>query len=124
VWQLLGQDGYSSVLIMCLVDISLFVAIGVTRCLPLGVYAVRGRKRIGLAARFVPSAVMAPGSPSDATILFVFASLLPVAGLVICAMLFRASRPVDGLTGMFDELVGLGAFISCIAHSLTKVPSI
>ncbi|EAR24828.1 hypothetical protein A20C1_06091 [marine actinobacterium PHSC20C1] len=182
-----GQDVHASVLIMRLVNIALFVGLGVALYLllpinrrqiliwqwalttvPLGLfvlssnnpsawalmgvgygwlallgfYEVRGRKRVALGALFLLSAVMASGSRSDATILFVVAvfaavflsaqrtrhfwlsSLLPVAGFVICALLFRASRSRDSVMGGSDDPLSLGLIIPRIAYNLTEVPSI
>ena len=182
-----GPDVHTSVLVMRLVNIALFVGLGVALYLllpanrrqtlvwqwalttiPLGLfvlasnnpsswavmgvgygwlallgfYEVRGPRRIGLGALFLLGAVMASGSRSDATVLFVLAvvatvllamnrtrrfwisSLLPVAGFVICALLFRASRSADAVTGGVDEQLGLGVIIPRIAYNLTEVPSI
>jgi hypothetical protein len=182
-----GPDVHASVLVMRLVNIALFVGLGVALYLllpvnrrqilvwqwalttvPLGLfvlssnnpsgwalmgvgygwlallgfYEARGRKRVALGAFFLLSAVMASGSRSDATILFVVAafaavvltarrtrrfwisSLLPVAGFVICALLFRASRSADTVAGGVDDQLGLGVIIPRIAYNLTEVPSI
>ncbi|WP_341954140.1 DUF2142 domain-containing protein [Salinibacterium sp. TMP30] len=182
-----GPDVHASVLVMRLVNIALFVGLGVALYLllpvnrrqilvwqwalttvPLGLfvlssnnpsawalmgvgygwlallgfYEARGRKRVALGALFLLSAVMASGSRSDATILFVVAvfaavvlsarrtrrfwlsSLLPVAGFVICALLFRASRSAETVAGGVDDQLGLGVIISRVAYNLTEVPSI
>ncbi|MGV8857742.1 DUF2142 domain-containing protein [Rhodoglobus sp.] len=182
-----GPDVHASVLIMRLINIALFVGLGVALYLllpvnrrqivvwqwalttvPLGLfvlsstnpsswalmgvgygwlallgfYEANGRKRIALGALFLLSAVMASGSRSDATVLFVVAvfaavflvarntrrfwlsSLLPVAGFVICALLFRASRSADAVTSGVDEQLGLGVILPRIAYNLTEVPSI
>jgi hypothetical protein len=182
-----GPDVHASVLVMRLVNIALFVGLGIALYLllpvnrrqilvwqwalttvPLGLfvlssnnpsawalmgvgygwlallgfYEARGRKRIALGAIFLLTAVLASGSRSDATILFVVAvfaavllsaqrtkhfwvsSLLPVVGFVICALLFRASRSADVVTGGVDEQLGLGVIIPRIAYNLTEVPSL
>ncbi|GAA1225464.1 DUF2142 domain-containing protein [Rhodoglobus aureus] len=182
-----GPDVHASVLVMRLINITLFVGLGVALYLllpvnrrqilvwqwalttvPLGLfvlssnnpsawalmgigygwlallgfYEAYGRKRIGLGVVFLLTAVMASGSRSDATIFFVLAvfaaailafqstrrywlsSLLPVAGFVICALLFRSSRSVDVVTGGLDEQLTLGVLIPRIAYNLTEVPSI
>jgi len=182
-----GPDVHASVLVMRLVNIALFVGLGVALYLllpvnrrqilvwqwalttvPLGLFVLSsnnpsawaimgvgygwlallgfyetwGKKRIGLGAVFLLTAVMASGSRSDATIFFVLAtftaavlafectrrywlsSLLAVAGFVVCAVLFRASRSVDTVTGGIDEQVGISVLIPRIAYNLTEVPSI
>jgi len=182
-----GPDVHASVLVMRLVNIALFVGLGVALYLllpanrrqilvwqwalttvPLGLfvlssnnpsawalmgvgygwlallgfYEAYGRRRIGLGAVFLLTAVMASGSRSDATIFFVLAvfaaavlgfkntrrywlsSLLPVAGFIICALLFRSSRSADVVTGGLDEQLTLGVLIPRIAYNLTEVPSI
>tara|TARA_R110002051_G_scaffold3560_13_gene19260 strand:+ start:438 stop:1919 length:1482 start_codon:yes stop_codon:yes gene_type:complete len=108
----------------------------------LGYYESRGRRRIGLGALYLLGAVMASGSRSDATVLFIVAtcaavmlsaqrsrqfallSLLPAAGLAICAFLFRASRSVDAVAGGVADQLGLGVILQRIAYNLTEVPSI
>ncbi len=182
-----GQDVHASVVIMRLVNVALFVALGVALYLllperrrqilvwqwalttvPLGLFALastnpsswaimgvgygwlallgfyeaRGRKRIGLGAVFLLTAVMASGSRSDASVLFVIAvlaaallaaernrrfwvsSLLPIAGFIICGLLFRASRSADVVTSAVNEPLGLGVIVPRIAFNLTEVPSI
>ena len=109
----------------------------------LGFYEARGLgRRTGLAIFFLLTAVMASGSRSDATIYFALAvaaavllsahrnrrfllsSLLAVAGLAVCALLFRASRSVDTVTGGVVEPLGLGVLIPRIGYNLAEVPSI
>ncbi|WP_246078198.1 DUF2142 domain-containing protein [Rhodoglobus vestalii] len=182
-----GEDVHASVLVMRLVNIALFVGLGVALYLllpvnrrqilvwqwalttvPLGLfvlssnnpsawavmgvgygwlallgfYEARGRRRVPLGAVFLLTAVIASGSRSDATIYFVIAvlaaailafrntrrfwlsSLLPVASIIICALLFRASRSADAVTGGVEPGLGLGVIIPRIAYNLTEVPSI
>lgn len=182
-----GPDVHTSVLVMRLVNIALFVGLGVALYLflpanrrqiliwqwalttvPLGLfvlasnnpsswavmgvgygwlallgfYEARGRTRVALGALYLLAAVMASGSRSDATVLFVLAtfaavllsahltrrfwlsSILPLAGFAICALLFRASRSSDAVTGGLGEQLGVGAIVQRIAYNLTEVPSI
>ncbi len=182
-----GNDVHASVVTMRLVNIALFVGIGVALYLllpavrrqiliwqwalttvPLGLFVLasnnpsswalmgvgygwlallgfyesRGRRQIGLGALYLLGAVMASGSRSDATVLFVVAtcaavvlsaqrsrqfvwlSLLPVAGFAICALLFRASRSAEAVAGGGADQLGLGAILQRIAYNLTEVPSI
>lgn len=182
-----GQDVHASVLVMRMVNIALFVGIGVALYLllpvkrrqiliwqwalttvPLGLFVLasnnpsswalmgvgygwlallgfyesHGRKRVGLGALYLLGAVMASGSRSDATVLFIVAtfaavvlsarrsrqfawlSLLPVAGFAICAFLFRASRSTEAVTEGGADQLGLGVILQRIAYNLTEVPSI
>jgi len=108
----------------------------------LGFYEARGRTRVALGAVFLLTAVMASGSRSDATIYFVLAvlaagilafqntrrfwlsSLVPVAGFIICALLFRSSRSVDVVTSGLSEQLSVGVIIRRFALNLTEVPSL
>lgn len=182
-----GHDVHASVLVMRLVNIALFVGIGVALYLllpvnrrqiliwqwalatvPLGLFVLasnnpsswavmgvgygwlallgyyesHGRRRIGLGVLYLLGSVMASGSRSDATVLFIVAtfaavflsahrsrqfawlSLLPLAGFAICAFLFRASRSTEAVTGGLAEQLGVGVILQRAAYNLTEVPSI
>lgn len=182
-----GPDVHASVIVMRLVNIALFVGIGVALYLllprtrrqiliwqwalttvPLGLFVLssnnpsswavmgvgygwlallgfyesRGKRRVGLCVLYLLAAVMASGSRSDATIFFVLASvaaailafantrrywmssILPVVGFVLCAVLFRASRSADVVTGGIEEGLGWNVIFPRIAYNLTEVPSI
>lgn len=182
-----GPDVHASVLVMRLVNIALFIGIGVALYLllpanrrqilvwqwalttvPLGLFSLasnnpsswaimgigygwlallgfyesRGWSRIALGALYLLGAVMASGSRSDATVLFILAtfaavllsahrsrrfwlsSILPLVGFAICALLFRASRSAEAVTGGVADHIGIGAILQRVAYNLTEVPSI
>ena len=182
-----GPDVHASVLVMRLVNIALFVGIGVALYLllpvnrrqilvwqwalttvPLGLFSLasnnpsswaimgigygwlallgfyesHGRRRIALGALYLLGAVMASGSRSDATVLFIlatfaavllsahrtrrfwFSSVLPLMGFAVCALLFRASRSAEAVTSGVGDQLGLGAILQRVAYNLTEVPSI
>lgn len=120
-----------------------FMGVGYGWLALLGFYEARGRaRRTGLALLFLLMAAMASGSRSDATIYFALAvaagvllsahrtrrfwisSILAVGGLAVCALLFRASRSVDTVTGGVVEPLSIGVLIPRIAYNLAEVPSI
>ncbi|MGV8876249.1 MAG: DUF2142 domain-containing protein [Rhodoglobus sp.] len=108
----------------------------------LGFYESHGRNRIVLGGLFLLTAVIAAGSRSDATILFLlgvaaaailafqnsryywFSSLLPIASGIVCALLFRSSRSADAVTSGLENEPGASVIISRLAYNLTEVPSI
>jgi hypothetical protein len=85
---------------------------------------------------------MASGSRSDTTVFFLLAvvatlilvfqnsrlfwrlSLLPLAGVIICALLFRSSRSVDAVTGGSDAAITFEKVLSRIAYNITEIPSL
>lgn len=89
-----------------------------------GFFEARGPRKIGLGVLFALAVVMAAGSRGDASLYMVLAilatvilqfrrsrafaldAILPAAGIAVCLLLFRVSRPTEALTQGVHENAG------------------
>ncbi len=89
-----------------------------------GFFEARGLRKIGLGVVFALAVVMAAGSRGDASLYMVLAilatvilqfrrsrafaldAILPAAGIAVCLLLFRVSRPTEALTQGVHENAG------------------